>query len=136
MNDCVHFYGGGFKTLCYLNYVKQLIGQSEMPRFYSGTSSGALVACLCLALSSISNIDERKIALGRAIIIIKNDIIIATNSMYKNLIKCQTSVDVIINICRAIQPDIDKYNNKLNVNITRLFKPHCINHVNGIIGMI
>ena len=116
----VHFYGGGFKTMYYFKFVKKLIKKQKMPKYYSGTSSGALVACLCLALSSVKSRSERKSLLNKAMTIIKLDLISATAPIYLNFTKCSCSVNVIANICRSIQPNIEKYNNFLNINITRI----------------
>ena len=104
----------------YFKFVKKLIEEKEMPEYYSGTSSGTLAACLCLALSTIKDVGIRKTLLTEAMAIIERDLVTATAPFYWNWTKCSRSVDVVTNICRKIQPDIQKYNNHLNINITHL----------------
>lgn len=118
---CVHFYGGGFKTMYYFNFAKTLIEDPIMPEYYSGTSSGILAAIICLALSTIDDLSTRKILLTESMKIIERDIVKATKPIHLNFNKCTTSVDVVIQICKYIQPNIEKYNNHLNINITRPF---------------
>ena len=114
----IHFCGGGFKTIYYLKIIQVLIKKRTMPKFYSGTSCGAMFAALCLALSTKKR-SKRQYFFNYAKKRIIHNIVRATAHPLKNWHKISTTVNVVVEICKYIQPDISRYN-YLSVSMVEL----------------